>query len=174
MRDRTTNHRRERRSERGAALVEAAVVIPVMLVFLGCIMFTHKSYQTKLDRQTNARSSALYYASHACKGDVPQGLSSDVVDTNTGGDSGDATKGGSKVGSSSEGLSRNWTMVRVNPGDTSVTGSAIDDRQTVVLQRSVSAFAMVGCNERPRGSSNPISEIYNFVKDCAASGCGFL
>ena len=48
-----------RRGQRGAAMVEAAVVIPVMLVFLGLTMWVHNSYDEKLASQTSTRAQVL-------------------------------------------------------------------------------------------------------------------
>jgi Flp pilus assembly protein TadG len=54
---------------RGAAMIEAVIVLSTMLVFLGLIMWTRNSYGMKLDMQQSTRSSSLYYAAHGCKGD---------------------------------------------------------------------------------------------------------
>ena len=64
---RAARHARRARS-RGAAMVEGVIVISTMLVFLGAIVYTRKSYGMKLDLQQQTRSNVLYYASHGCTG----------------------------------------------------------------------------------------------------------
>ena len=140
------------RSKRGAALVEAAVVIPVMLVFLGCIMFTHKSYAMKIDKQQGTRSGTLYYASHACKGEVPRGVVPVVGDADPGIPAGPADKNAGKLGGSNSpgaqaGVKRSNNLVKAQPADSQVNGKAIQDRKTIPLNRTVSAASEVACNE---------------------------
>lgn len=161
------------RAQRGAALVEAAVVIPVMLVFLGVIVFTHKSYSTKLDRQTTLRSATLYYASHACTGEAPPGVSVTTETASTGSDTAQADSAAGKLDPAiSEGVRRDWNMVRVEPADLTVTGSAVNDRQTVGLQRTISTFSVVGCNEKRY--DNEWTKVFEFIKDYAQTGGGFI
>ena len=56
-----------RTRQRGAALVEAAVVLPVMVAMLGLTMMMYQAYATKLDSNQHIRSEVLDYASHNCK-----------------------------------------------------------------------------------------------------------
>lgn len=56
-----------RRNKRGAAMVEAAVVLPVLISFLGLTMMMYRGYAEKLDKNQQIRSSTLDYASHACQ-----------------------------------------------------------------------------------------------------------
>jgi hypothetical protein len=79
-----SNILRKRSGKRGAALVEAAVVIPVMLMFLGLIMFTHKSYAMKMDKQMATRSQSMSYASRACDGEKGELVSESSEDTSEG------------------------------------------------------------------------------------------
>jgi type II secretory pathway pseudopilin PulG len=57
-----------RKKQRGAALVEAAVVLPVLAIFLGLIMYEYSSYKEKMKVQQTSRENALYFASHGCRG----------------------------------------------------------------------------------------------------------
>ena len=57
-------------SLRGAAMVEAAVVLPVMVSFLGLTMMMRNAYTVKLTQNQQARSMALDYASHQCQRQV--------------------------------------------------------------------------------------------------------
>lgn len=150
--ERITRLRRYRGRTRGAALVEAAVVIPVMLVFLGCIMFTHKSYAMKLDKQQGTRAGTLYYASHACKGEVPRGIVPVTDNADPGIPSGPADKNAGKLGGSNSpgaqaGVKRSNNLVKAQPPDSQVRGDAVLDRHTIPLNRTVSAASEVACNE---------------------------
>lgn len=55
-----------RRHTRGAAMVEAAVILPVMIVFFGVMALAHSAGKAKLAAQHDARASLLYYASNDC------------------------------------------------------------------------------------------------------------
>ena len=144
---------RKRRKQRGAALVEAALVIPVMLVFLGLIMFTQRSYDVKIDKQLGTRAGTLYYASHACKGDIPKDVVPDLSQANPEDQlpKGSAAKNSGKVGSGSAGataaVKRGNNLVKAQPVDTPVNGTAVQNKQTVGLTRQVSAASEVACNE---------------------------
>lgn len=56
------------RRSRGAAMVEAGLVIPVLVCFLGLGTMMFRGYQTKLESNQSIRSAALDYASHDCEG----------------------------------------------------------------------------------------------------------
>lgn len=169
---------RSRASRRGAALVEAAVVIPVMLVFLGCIMFADRSYEMKLDRQMGTRAGILYYASHNCEGDVPEGInppSRDTGDSGTGAlPSGNATDpnrlGGDNAPGAAAGLERSWNTAHAGPQSTPVYGSAVQDRTRVFLNRTIYAESQVACNEK--AFPNKWTAIVQFIGSFARSGGG--
>jgi hypothetical protein len=147
----TNLRKRNRSKERGAALVEAALVIPVMLVFLGLIMFTHRSYDTKMNKQLGTRAGTLFYASHACKGEIPADVvpSLDSADPGVPSSKGDnaGKLGPSNGGAGAAGVSRSWNLVKAEPKDTDVTGSAVSDRKRVGLSRKIHAASEVACNE---------------------------
>ena len=56
-----------RRGSRGAAMVEAAVVIPVMVSFLAVIGLMKNGYDRKITINQQTRSQVLDYASHNCQ-----------------------------------------------------------------------------------------------------------
>jgi hypothetical protein len=167
---------RARRHARGAALVEAAVVIPVMLVFVGCIMFAHRSYAAKMDKQMGARAGILYYASHNCEGDVPAGATPAVKqsadpggDPLPGGAATDPSRLGGDKGSAdgaAAGMEKSWSLVKAHPADTPVFGSAVNDRKTVPLNRTITAQSEVACNEKafPNKWSAAFEFLGRFVK----------
>lgn len=66
-RDSTRRARATRRLGRGAALVEAAVVIPVLVALLGVGMMLSRAYSEKLEANQAIRASSLDYASHDCE-----------------------------------------------------------------------------------------------------------
>jgi hypothetical protein len=150
--------KRSRRHARGAALVEAAVVVPVMLVFAGCIMFAHRSYAAKMDKQMGTRAGILYYASHNCEGDLPEGTVPAVkqsADPGTGDVPGGPATNPSRLAGdqgsaqgAAAGIDRSYAMAKASPADTPIYGSAVNDRKTVFLNRSITAASEVGCNEK--------------------------
>lgn len=62
-------------------MVEAAVVLPVMIVFFGVMAIAHSAGKAKLAAQHEARSSLLYYASNDCGKRVPTDENSAAADT---------------------------------------------------------------------------------------------
>jgi hypothetical protein len=144
--------RPNRRKERGAALVEAALVIPVMVVFLGLIMFTHRSYDVKMDKQLGTRAGTLFYASHACKGDIPADVVPSLDDADPGLPGSAADKNAGKIGGSNSAgataaVKRSNNLVKAQPKPTDVTGKAVQNGKTFGLSRPVSAASEVACNE---------------------------
>ncbi len=96
-----TSHRR-RASQRAAALVEAAVVMPVIVCFLGMMMWFHSLHVTEETAQLAARRAALTRASHGC-GLTGGSFDDSVSDAVGGGYGGDAlgTAGGLFAGAMS-------------------------------------------------------------------------
>ena len=166
----------KRASRRGAALVEAAVVITVMLVFLGCIMFSDRSYEAKLDKQMGTRAGILYFASHNCEGSAPAGIAPNKNTADVGNaPSGAATDpnrlgGGGNTSGAAAGMSKNWNMAKASPADTPVYGSAVMDRTRYVLNRSIHAESEVACNEK--AFPNNWFAMIEFVAQFAQSGGG--
>ncbi|WP_394850130.1 hypothetical protein LZC95_22065 [Pendulispora brunnea] len=95
MRKRTTKHA----NERGAALVEALIVMPFMVTFLGMMIWFHNIYKVKQDVMLQARGQMLSYASHSCGGSPPP------ADGSANGLYGDAQKARSASGGVNSALS---------------------------------------------------------------------
>jgi hypothetical protein len=57
--------RRSRARTRGAALVEAAVVLPVMCIFLGLMLYVQQEYKAKQTMMAQSRHDAFSAALHA-------------------------------------------------------------------------------------------------------------
>ncbi|MFO0670246.1 MAG: TadE family protein [Polyangiaceae bacterium] len=58
--------RRARARVRGAVLVEAALVMPLLCVFLGLMVFFHRAYKAKISTRAAARENAFDVASRGC------------------------------------------------------------------------------------------------------------
>ena len=58
-----------RARSRGASLVEAVAVIPVLLLFMVGMMYMHNLYSQKMKAQFAARSHTMAYALGGCAGD---------------------------------------------------------------------------------------------------------
>jgi hypothetical protein len=171
--------RRSKSRSRGAALVEAAVAIPVMLVFAGCIMFAQRSYAAKMDKQMGTRAGILYYASHNCEGEVPAGVVPPIrqqadpgQEDVPGGAATDPNRlgGGGNTGGAQAGISKDWNLAKASPPDTEVFGKAVQDRQTVPLNRMIHAESEVACNEK--AFPNKWTAIIEFIGAFAQSGGG--
>lgn len=174
-----------RRGARGAALVEAAVVIPVMLVFLGLTMWVHNSYDEKLASQTSTRAGTLYYASHDCEEEVPENLSVQLGTKTSGGNSksgedsdtsegadGAAKHAGSKLGDEEQTpMKQTWNKVTAHR-DTSVAGTAVQDRQKVAFTVPITADSEVACNEKRYDSS--WTAVFKFIPRFLKSGGGII
>ncbi len=180
MRSSSRRKSSDRRRSRGAALVEAAVVIPVMLVFLGVIMFTNRSYEMKLDRQMGTRAGILFYASHNCETNPPAGVEAPARTTGDSGQSqagvpsGAATDpnrlgGGGNTGGASAGMDRSWNTAHAK-SDNTVYGSAVQDRTRVFMNRAIHAESQVACNEK--AFPNKWSAIIQFIGAFARTGGG--
>jgi len=143
-----------RKKQRGAAIVEAAVVLPVLAIFLGLIMYEYSSYKEKMKVQQTSRENALYFASHGCRGGNsglgglggygPAGYQLDVdgnttyqgaIDKNPPG--ADAMKGS--------------TDRSFNSATSSMTAQATGGGRT----RTVKGTSQAYCNERPE-NGDPI------------------
>jgi hypothetical protein len=48
-------------------MVEAGIVAPVMALFLGLMIYTFNSYDTKMSAQQDTRRAVWSYASHSCR-----------------------------------------------------------------------------------------------------------
>ena len=57
-----------RRSERGAAMVESAIIFPVIVLFLGLMEFVHAEYSAKIQSYNDARYAVWTNVVHACTG----------------------------------------------------------------------------------------------------------
>ena len=176
-------HRLQRRKgQRGAALVEAAVVIPVMLVFLGLTMWIHNAYDEKLASQTSTRAQVLYNASHNCEEEVPEEMSVQLG-TKTSGTGNNKTDesadpaagekpGVSKTPPTAEGgLKRSFNLVRTHR-ETTVGGTAVQDRQKVAFSVPVTSNSEVACNEKR--FDNDWTAVFGFIKSFIQSGGGII
>ncbi len=66
--DRLRRQIRRRRSTLGAAMLEAAVVMPVLGMFYGLMTYNFKSYDTRIKGDAQMRALVSDSASHSCQG----------------------------------------------------------------------------------------------------------
>lgn len=164
-----------RSKQRGAALVEATVVIPVLLVFLGLIMYSAQSYGRKIDAQMNSRATTMLYASRACDGDAPDSISSRTEDDTADLDPGLGNKGdevGSKLDEKTQaGISRTSRLVTAS-NDVTVSGKAIVDDQSSIhteyFNQNIHSYSQVACNEHVYDGF--FSSMIGFAKDIFKNG----
>jgi hypothetical protein len=172
---------RARRRQRGAALVEAAVVIPVMLVFLGLTMWVHNAYDEKLASQTSSRAQVLWYGSHNCEEEAPENVATQLGTKSSGGagkEGGNIDQGGGGVGGTESkkldgnvqaGLSKTHNVVKSHR-DGTVAGSAVQDRTKVSLSAPVQANSVAPCNEKRY--DNSWTAVFKFIPGFLRSGGG--
>lgn len=177
-----TNRLQRRKGQRGAALVEAAVVIPVMLVFLGLTMWVHNAYDEKLASQTSSRAQVLYYGSHNCEEEAPENVATQLG-TKTGGgaagkEGGEASAGGSGEGARESsrlggnvqaGLSKTYNVAKSHR-DGTVDGTAVQDRTKVSFSAPVQANSVAPCNEKRY--DNSWTAVFRFIPGFLMSGGG--
>ena len=111
-----------RSKSRGAAMVEAVVVLPVLITCWGVIMFAGGARWKKLETQQTARENIFRFASNACQGGSPVGggagpsipdLGQGAADPNGGAAQGnqaasDLTSASQKFGTTSGSATSNW------------------------------------------------------------------
>jgi hypothetical protein len=147
---------RRRIGARGAAMIEGVIVVTTMLVFMGLIVWTRKSYGMKLDLQQQTRSNVLYYASHGCTGANASDAPSGTVD----GSGSEAENAAQKSNVPNKAAaSRTFNTASASANDTSSwqtvwdvnatggQGSSIN-LQKQSLSRPISAASKVTCNEK--------------------------
>lgn len=173
---------RARRRQRGAALVEAAVVIPVMLVFLGLTMWIHNAYDEKLASQTSTRAQVLWYGSHNCEEEAPEEVATQLGAKTSGGgvgkESGSSDQGGGAAGGPEAqkldgnvqaGLSKTYNVVKSHR-DGNVAGTAVEDRNRVKFSAPVQANSEAPCNEKRY--DNSWTAVFKFIPGFLMSGGG--
>ncbi len=97
MRPHSLRSSRRRASRRGAAMVEAIVMISMFIMFFLGMVYFRSMYQQKLKVQRLARAAAVSYALAACNGDPLASIKADLgtaTDNNSGQQQGGANLGG--------------------------------------------------------------------------------
>jgi len=126
--------------QRGAAIVEAAVVMPVLVSFLGMMVWFHSLFQEKQVAMLKARTEMLTYASHNCDGKEPPSDNPSL-----GGDSSGAASAGG-LGSAMS------TIFNVEHKTASGTGKG-KYRVASSWSQNVSHTSSCMCNEKYRDGS---------------------
>ena len=153
---------RSRKNARGAAMVEGAVVVPVLTMFFGLFQLVHAEYNAKMLTTWDAHNQAWDYASHGCVGGegVTQGQPNQ-----------DANVANSEISSlpndpiqekASDTLGDFGASAMGAPGI--VTRDATSSVKVSRYQRSIDSKAWVFCNEQNyTGSLGVMSEFYNIA-----------
>jgi hypothetical protein len=148
-----------RAKKRGAAMVEAIVIMCTMLVFFGMNLWAFRVYGGKLDQMSSTRRDALYYASHNCE----KKLGTDPDDYTVPQLRGNDASGGSTMDLMGiidvlRGRERFdfFGTSRSEKGPIAIAGTATAeagaDHVTIArLQGTVKTKSAVGCNEKPLG-----------------------
>jgi hypothetical protein len=146
-----------RRGSRGAAMVEAAVVIPVMVSFLAVIGLMKNGYDRKININQQTRSQALDYASHNCQSQaITFSETSQSIGTgiNAGAASaGESTANGAQAAVGSPKASGIMAKADVKSPDLPVTGFrvGVKGRGLALMVHGENSVAL--CNEEPQDGS---------------------
>ena len=80
---------RNKRNQRGAAMVEGAIIVGVLVVCWGVMATAYAAGRAKLEAQTTARVDVMYYATNECKSAYrPEGR---IIEGSQAGQLGDAS-----------------------------------------------------------------------------------
>lgn len=166
---------RNRKSLRAAAMVEAAVVIPVMISFLAGIGLMKNGYDRKIIRNQQVRSQVLDYASHNCQSqtisysDTSRGTGAGAALPTGSGGNADANGGIGTVGSpASSGF---MAKAEVSYQTSSVTPIRSGIRNGRGLSLRVNGAKSVAlCNEEPRDGN--LSGLFGYAKGLLSSKTG--
>lgn len=166
----------KRAKSRGAALVEAAVILPTLVFFIGATVFVYRAYAVKMDKQMGTRAGALSYAVHNCEGSVPEDMVPELDYADPYNMGNPASQLVDKFGSASPalraGLQRGFSMVRARPPASTVSAAAARDGRRVILSRKVSAASVMACNEKAFGTGP--KAVAEHMAAFATSGGGLL
>jgi hypothetical protein len=152
--------RSKRAKKRGAAMVEAIVIMGTMLVFLGMNTWAFKAYGGKIDQMSSTRRDALYYASHNCEkklGEDPDDYTvADLRGNNASGGSSMNLMGIINAIRGKEGFDFFGTA-KSEKGPIAVAGTALtkvgaQGVEKKALSATLKTSSAVGCNEKPLGN----------------------
>ena len=149
-----------RAKQRGAAMVEAIVVMTTMLCFLGMNIYAQHAYGGKVDQMNSTRRDALFWASHNCdekNGDDGDTYTDPALKDNesySGGSSSLSLKG--LIGMFGGGGSAPFDIfatARVKKNPTTIYGQAImapnvTGAHKESLKATIGTPSAVGCNEK--------------------------
>lgn len=161
MHSSTTKRMRSRRQKRGAAMVEAIVIMGTMLVFFGMNMWAYKAYGGKIDVQNSTRRDALYFASQTCEnrnGNDPDSYTDGQLrgTPSSGGQSSLSFRGLIEAISGGGGNFDVAATARSEKAPANVEGSALTrvgagGVERTMLTARIGSKSAVGCNEKNYG-----------------------
>jgi hypothetical protein len=146
--------RSSKKATRGAAMVEAIVIMLTMLTFLGMNLFAVKAYGGKLDQSTAIRRDVMYYATHNCAQN--NGADPDTYTAPQLRGAGGATGTGGFVQDvaalittiAGGGSLQNGTATGTR-GSTTVSGEAVVWTSKTMMTSTMRSSSSVACNEKP-------------------------
>jgi hypothetical protein len=139
-----------RKNQRGAAMAEGAVVLPLLCIFFGLMMYVHNSYKLKMQLQADSRFAAFSSAAHACA----DGEGIDAGDQR-GVDAKIPAEGNAPDADKDAAVEPGWLETTANR-----TGTAEALRRT----RKVTALSNVYCNPKTIGTGEGLGKLLSFVK----------
>lgn len=151
---------RNRRSRLGAALVEGALLFPVMVLFLIYLNYFNNIHKTEFAVMAEARRQAWDQASHGCTGGATGGTTSS---TDTTGSNSSNVKGG-QTGTVMKGI------IPFGKGHSSAKAES-KIYPTKITGYTVNHDVYVPCNENVNASANMFTQMYNLAK---SMGTGIL
>lgn len=153
-----------RRSSRGAALVEAALMIPILCGFLGLMSFAHSEYDAKLLTTWDAQNQAWTYSTHGCLDgtDKPGTANTDANRAFTQISQGEPDDPAKKQVSKTLSAFNTASGIVGTPGTSTRNATATAKWST--YQRTVTSQAWVFCNEQNYdGRFGVITEFSSFL-----------
>lgn len=139
---------------RGAALVEAAGVLPVLCMFLALMTFVELEYAEKLAINKQTRQQAWDLSAHACNGG---GQASEPIDIPSAGDNQAAGQDIIDRGPSPGAQTSSLALVSVSSAEASSSVSYAGHSQ------SMRAKSTVFCNEMNYNEGDPMGGFLTFV-----------
>ena len=139
-----------RRSQRGAALVEGALLFPVMVLFLVYLTYFNNIHKVEMSTMAEARRQAWDLASHGCVAGANGGQSTTTDATS----SNSSNAKGGQTGSVMKGV--------VGYAKGTSTGNANEGGYpTKITYRPIVHDVYVACNENVNASDDMFTQMYN-------------
>lgn len=155
------------RQARGAALVEALVVIPTLTLLWAALVFVASVYGKKLATRAEARAAVWTYALNSCEGGSGQRVAGDGASLDQVTADPESVQGAGLSGEAGDFAGEARSQTDLEFGDSWGVAQASSERPGNSLfsfsSGSVSTTLKVQCDEKPRGA-DPVS-VLTFLWD---------